>query len=156
MTDSIQSEITALRSEVKALAKLVRKIRAHQEDPTGEKAAEKAKTNGFNRVTEVSPELRKFLGLADDEEICRSEVTRRINKYIQENNLKDPNNGRVIVLDDKLRKLLAPPDDTTVTFLNMQRFVSPHYNKPPTPAAAAPVSTTTTTTKKTTKKTVKV
>jgi len=153
MTD-IVSELAALRSEVKSLAKLVRKIRAHQEDPTGEKAAEKAKNNGFNRETKVSTDLRKFLDLKDDETVCRSEVTRRINKYIQDNNLKDPDNGRVIRLDDKLRKLLNPPEDVTVTFLNMQRFVSPHYKvAPDTATATAPVSMTT---KKSVKKSIKV
>ena len=47
--ETIQSELTALRSEVKALTKLVRKVKNTQEDPDGEKAKARAANNGFNR-----------------------------------------------------------------------------------------------------------
>ena len=128
--ETIQAEITALRADVKALTKLVRKVKSTQEDPTGEKAKERAANNGFNRKQEVTPKLREFLGLAEGELISRSEVTKFINKYITEKGLKHPDNGRVLVLDDKLRNLLEPPADTQVTFLNLQKYLSPHYSKP--------------------------
>jgi upstream activation factor subunit UAF30 len=38
-------------------------------------------------------------------------------------------------LDDKLKEILSPPEDTVVTFLNLQKFLSPHYIKPETTAA---------------------
>ena len=82
--ETIQSELTALRSEVKALTKLVRKVKNTQEDPDGEKAKARAANNGFNRKQEVTPKLRGFLGLAEGELISRSEVTKAINKYITE------------------------------------------------------------------------
>ena len=47
--ESVLEEITALRSDLKSLSKIVRKIKAKQDDPTGEKAASRAKNNGFNR-----------------------------------------------------------------------------------------------------------
>ena len=128
--ETIQSEIAALRADVKALTKIIRKIKSTQEDPTGEKAKERAANNGFNRKQQVTPKLRDFLGLGEGELISRSEVTKFINKYITEAGLKHPDNGRVLVLDDKLRDLLAPPADTQVTFLNLQKFLSPHYSKP--------------------------
>jgi len=145
--DSVVSEISSLRSELKSLTKLVRKIRAHQEDPSGEKAKARAVNNGFNRTLEISPKLREFLGLAVDESVSRSEVTRRINKYINDNGLKHPDNGRMIILDAKLVDLLAPPEGVQVTFLNIQKYLSPHYVKvvkekeapapvPPTPDAS--------------------
>ncbi len=130
-TDSITSELTLLRNEIKSLTKLVRKIRAHQEDPSGEKAKARAVNNGFNRTLEISPKLRTFLGLSDEETVSRSEVTRRVNKYINENGLKHPENGRMIILDAKLIDLLAPPEGVQVTFLNIQKYLSPHYIKPP-------------------------
>lgn len=131
--DSLMSEFSALHSEIKSLTKLVRKVRAHQEDPTGEKAAARSKSNGFNREVEIDADLRKFLNLADGELISRSQVTKSINAYVKENNLKHPDNGRVIVMDDKLRALLAPPEDVQVTFLNLQKYLSPHYVKVATP-----------------------
>ena len=141
---TIMTELAALRTEVKNLTKLVRKIRSTQEDPNGEKAAARSKTNGFNREVKVDDELRTFLGLAEGELISRSQVTKRINVYVKENGLKHPDNGRVIVLDDKLRALLKPPEDVQVTFLNLQKYISPHYVKDeptvetPTEPAAEP------------------
>lgn len=125
----IQTEIAALRNDIKNLAKLVRKVKSTQEDPDGEKAKKRAENNGFNRKQEITPKLREFLGLAGDELISRSEVTKFINKYITEKGLKHPDNGRQIILDDKLRALLAPPADVQVTYLNLQKYLSPHYVK---------------------------
>jgi len=132
--ETILSEVAALRNDIKSLTKLIRKVRAHQDDPSGEKAKARAVNNGFNRSLEISPKLREFLCLVDDEAVSRSEVTRRVNKYINENNLKHPENGRMIILDDKLTDLLAPPPGVQVTFLNIQKYLSPHYvkvEKPP-------------------------
>lgn len=127
--ENIQSDITALRSEIKTLTKLIRKIKTTQEDPDGEKAKKRAENNGFNRKQEITPKLRTFLSLPDGELISRSEVTKFINKYILEKGLKHPENGRQIILDDTLRDLLAPPADVQVTYLNLQRYLSPHYVK---------------------------
>ena len=50
-----------LMKEMKALRKDMRKIRAHIEDPTGEKSKARAVNNGFNKPLDVTPELRAFL-----------------------------------------------------------------------------------------------
>ncbi len=125
----IQTELAALRNDVKNLTKLIRKMKNVQEDPDGEKAKARAANNGFNRKQEVTPKLREFLELPEGELISRSEVTKFINKYITEKGLKHPDNGRQIILDDKLRELLAPPADVVVTYLNLQKYLSPHYVK---------------------------
>jgi chromatin remodeling complex protein RSC6 len=127
--ETIQTELAALRTEVKNLAKLIRKIKNAQDDPDGEKAKARAANNGFNRKQDVTPKLRTFLGLPEGELISRSEVTKFINKYIIDNGLKHPDNGRQIILDNKLRDLLAPPEGVQVTYLNLQKYLSPHYVK---------------------------
>jgi upstream activation factor subunit UAF30 len=127
--DALQTEIAALRKDMNALIKLVRKVHTFQEDPTGEKMKERTKNNGFNRPMIVSPELRAFFELGETETISRSAVTRRLNEYIKANNLKHPDNGRIIILDDKLKALLHPPEGVQVTFLNVQKYLSPHYTK---------------------------
>ena len=43
--------------------------------------------------------------------------------------LKHADNGRNINMDTKLQALLQPPSDITVTFLNLQKYLSPHYIK---------------------------
>jgi len=125
------ADIAEIKSSLKTLAKLLRKLRTNQDDPDGEKAKTRASNNGFNRPLEVSEKLRTFLLLGEDEMISRSEVTRRINAYVTTNNLKHPENGRVIILDDKIRALLDPPEGLQITFLNIQKYLSPHYVKPP-------------------------
>ena len=127
--ETIQTEIVALRADVKSLVKLVRKVKSVQDDPTGEKAKARAANNGFNRKQEITPKLREFLALPAEELIYRSEVTKFVNAYIIEKGLKHPENGRQIILDDKLRDLLAPPADVVVTYLNLQKYLSPHYIK---------------------------
>jgi|TARA_B110000483_G_scaffold38386_1_gene47279 upstream activation factor subunit UAF30 len=127
--ESIQTELSALRVDVKNLAKLVRKIRSTQDDPDGEKAKKRAENNGFNRKQEITPALRAFLELPDGELVSRSEVTKSVNKYITEKGLKHPENGRQIIMDDKLKELLAPPEGVVVTYLNLQKYLSPHYVK---------------------------
>ena len=127
--ESIHSEIAALRADIKALTKLVRKVKNTQEDPNGDKAKKRAENNGFNRKQEITPKLREFLGLPEGELISRSEVTKFVNKYITDKGLKHPDNGRQLILDDKLKELLQPPADVTVTYLNLQKYLSPHYIK---------------------------
>jgi upstream activation factor subunit UAF30 len=139
--DALQTEIAALRKDMNALIKLVRKVHTFQEDPTGEKMKERTKNNGFNRPMIVSPELRTFFELGEEEMISRSAVTRRLNEYIKTNNLKHPDNGRIIILDDKLKALLHPPDGVQVTFLNVQKYLSPHYTKVSAESVASHVVT---------------
>ena len=127
--ETIQTELAALRTDVKNLAKLIRKIKSTQDDPDGEKAKARAANNGFNRKQDVTPKLRAFLELPEGELVSRSEVTKSINKYITDKGLKHPDNGRQIILDDTLRDLLAPPAYVQVTYLNLQKYLSPHYIK---------------------------
>lgn len=132
MSDLAQlvADVADIKSSIKSLAKLIRKLRTSQDDPDGEKAKTRASNNGFNRLLKVSEKLRSFLELGDGEMISRSEVTRRINAYVTNNNLKHPDNGRIIILDDKLSGLLEPPSGIQITYLNIQKYLSPHYVKP--------------------------
>jgi upstream activation factor subunit UAF30 len=127
----ISIDLAEIKSSIKALAKIMRKLRSSQDDPDGEKAKTRATNNGFNRPLEISEKLRSFLGLEAAEMISRSEVTKRINAYVTVSGLKHPENGRVIILDEKLTDLLEPPAGLQITFLNVQKYLSPHYVKPP-------------------------
>ena len=120
--------LDALMKELKAVRKDLRKIRQHIEDPTGEKTKTRASNNGFNKPLDVTPELRTFLGLAVDEKISRSQVTRKVNEYVEAKGLKA---GQNISMDDTLKALLNPPEGTQVTFLNIQKYINPHYLKDP-------------------------
>ena len=134
--DNIYTLLMQTQKELKNLTKNVRKINASLDDPDGEKRAERAKNNGFNRPQKVSPELLSFLGLPADALLSRSDVTRQVNVYITNNGLKHPDNGRVIMVDkdEALQALLQVPADIQLTYLNIQRYLSVHYVKDP-PAA---------------------
>ena len=142
--ESLANMVTSLQSEVKSMHKLLRKVRATQEDPTGEKAKERAAKSGFNKLQRVSSELAAFLGLPEGEGISRGQVTSRIATYVKENNLKSPDNGRVIILDDKLRAILKDvPDGVDIKITNLQTYIKSHYlgsmDEASTPAPAPAV-----------------
>jgi len=129
--ETLNAAIEAIAKEQRALRKDVRKIRQHFEDPTGEKQEARAKNNGFNKPLGVSEKLRAFLGLAADEKISRSQVTRKVNEYVEAKGLKA---GQNISLDATLQDILQVPDGIQVTFLNIQKYINPHYikeEKPP-------------------------
>lgn len=124
-----------LMKELKAIRKDIRKIKAHIDDPTGEKKASRSQNNGFNKPLNVTPKLREFLKLPEGEMISRSQVTRKMNDYVTEKGLKA---GQNISLDAALKDLLNPPEGTQVTFLNIQKFINPHYIKEEKPVEEKP------------------
>ena len=128
--ESLSVALEALAKEQRALRKDVRKIRQHLEDPNGEKQAARAQNNGFNKPLGVSDKLRAFLNLAADEKISRSQVTRKMNEYVEAKGLKA---GQNISLDETLKDLLQVPEGVQVTFLNIQKYINPHYVKEPKP-----------------------
>lgn len=143
VTKTLLDEIASLKTQLaevqerqvkhdsnwKAALKLVRAIKRWQDDPSGEKAKARSANNGFNKEVKVSPELFSFLGKTEGDSVCRAEVTKYINKYINEKDLKDPTDKRQIILDKTLSKLLDPPQGEPVTFLNLQKFLAKHYLK---------------------------
>ena len=126
-----------INDAIKSLHKEMRKIRQLLEDPSGEKAKKRSENNSFKRPLKISDKLRVFLNLSPGDTISRSEVTKCINKYATEHNLKQ---GQKIMMDDNLRDLLQPPEGVDITYLNIQRYMKDHYIKdePSTPPAKIP------------------
>ena len=83
--------------------------------------------SGFAKPGKVSDELRSFLGLGKDELIARTEVTKRITKYCQDNKLQKAEDRRTIHVDAPLRKLLRLQKGDQLTFFNLQKFMKVHY-----------------------------
>ena len=90
--------------------------------------------SGFVKPTLISNELADFLGKEHGSELARTEVTREINSYIRAHKLQDPSNGRKINPDSKLKKLLALKTEDELTYFNLQRYMSPHFQKLGQPA----------------------
>ena len=127
---TLVSAIAALRSELRGIERQVeRELRAAR------KASEKKRRkninrqpSGFVKPTLISNELATFLGKSSGSEMARTEVTREINAYIRDNKLQDKDNGRRILPDAKLKKLLKLKDGDELTYFNLQRFMSPHFS----------------------------
>ena len=139
MTEFVsRDEYAKLLNDVKKLQRQMKKLLKQQKkeaDPTIEK-----KVSGFAKPTHVSSELASFLGLEKDELIARTEVTKRINKYVKEHGLQDEANKRIILLNDELKKLVSPPDDVQLTFFNLQRYLKHHYTTTKETAETPPSS----------------
>jgi len=93
------------------------------------------------KPTRISDELASFLGKDKGTEMARTDVTREINLYIRSNNLQDTANGRKINPDTKLTSLLKLKTTDELTYFNLQKYMSPHFQKAADAAAAALLST---------------
>ena len=127
---TLVSAIAALRSELRGIERQV-----ERELRVARKASEKKRRkninrqpSGFVKPTLISNELATFLGKSSGSEMARTEVTREINAYIRDNKLQDKDNGRRILPDAKLKKLLKLKDGDELTYFNLQRFMSPHFS----------------------------
>ena len=86
--------------------------------------------HGIACPSKVSKELAEFLKLDPDELIARTAVVKRLNDYVKENSLKNPDRQVEILLDEPLKKLLAPPEGFgTVTYFNLGKLVGAHFPK---------------------------
>ena len=83
----------------------------------------------FSKPTQISDELRKFLG-KESKAMARREVTKEINEYIRANNLQDKDNGRKINPDTALQKLLKfNGNKGLLTYFNLQTYLNDHFDK---------------------------
>ena len=126
----MRAQLTSVTSQVRALSK-----RSERELKLAAKAGRKVRKkanralSGFVKPTRISEELAAFLKKDKNTEMARTEVTREINNYIREHKLQDPKNGRHILADSKLRKLLKLKSSDELTYFNLQRYMSPHFAK---------------------------
>ena len=127
----MRSQLTALTAQVRALQKRTeRELRAAQKaNKKRQRKSVNRAPSGFVKPTEISNDLASFLGKPKGTEMARTEVTREINTYIRSHKLQDPKNGRRIIPDKKLAKLLSVGKKDELTYFNLQRYMSPHFAK---------------------------
>jgi len=123
--------LSSLKADFRALEKLrTKELKASQKlnQKKKRKSGNRA-PRGFVKPTRISDELASFLGKETGTEMARTSVTREINTYIRAHNLQDKDNGRQINPDTKLAALLKLKKEDTLTYFNLQRYMSPHFAK---------------------------
>ncbi len=134
---ALRSQLTTVTSQVRTLRKRAdRELKQAQKQGRKKRKSGNRAPSGFVKPTKISVELATFLGKAKGTEMARTEVTREINSYIRQHKLQDPANGRRILADAKLRKLLKLGKNDELTYFNLQRYMSPHFAKATKTASA--------------------
>jgi upstream activation factor subunit UAF30 len=136
---SVRDTVNELLAGVKKLDKRVhrdlkdaRKRRRRAKPEEGAEGAKPRVPSIFERPVKVTDELCTFLGQPVGTLMSRSQVTKAVNVYVNEHQLK---NKHDIKPDAPLKKLLAIPDGDELTYFNLQRYLNRHYVK------AVPVAT---------------
>ena len=129
--NSFASMLKETQTLLKALSKEYDRMKKTVEKTERKRANARTNPNGFAKPAKITDEMHEFLGVPKGTEISRTDVTRRVNAYIKEHNLYNPTNKRIILPDDKLRKILGVKADQEVTFFNLQRFLSASFIKKP-------------------------
>lgn len=124
--------------ELKAVQKAGQKKKRKSSNPN--------QSSGFKKPSEISVELADFLGVARGSTMSHLQATQGINSYIKANDLQNKDKatggGRVILADEKLRKLFGLSSEVVanggLSYFNLQTHIAPHFKKS---AAASAVAT---------------
>ena len=121
---TLRAEVRSLEKNVSKELRVLDKINAKKNKNKGNRAP-----SGFVKPTKISNELADFLGRDRGSLMARTDVTKQMTAYIRKNNLQDKDNGRIILPDPKLKKLLKLADADSLTSFNLQKFMGPHFEK---------------------------
>lgn len=124
VVSSLKNEYRLLEKKWSRELKAAQKINSKRKRKSGNRAP-----SGFVKPTRISDELAKFLQKPSGTEMARTDVTREINTYIRSHNLQDKENGRKINPDSKLTSLLKLKKTDELTYFNLQKYMSPHFEK---------------------------
>ena len=86
-------------------------------------------TSAFMKECKISYKLSRFLNIDETQLISRVAVTKIIHSYVKAHNLQNPDDGRIILYDDRLQELLNVPEGVTLSYFNLQRYLKPHFIK---------------------------
>ena len=126
---SLKTELSSVATQLKDLDKSIKKERKTHvvaAKKTTDSVAKRKKT-GLAVPRSVSDELADFMKIEKGSDVARTTVTARIVAYIKDNELEKPDNRRIILPDECLKKLFSCADGDEVTYFNMQKFINHHF-----------------------------
>lgn len=118
---TMNQHIKVLERDMKKELRVLRKVSSKQ------KLKGNRKPSGFAKPSDVSVELCAFMGREKGTQIARTEVTQYLISYIKDHQLQFAENKKVILPDEKLKKLLNVDDKTEVTYFNLQGLMNKHF-----------------------------
>jgi len=119
-----------IKSDFKNLDRsLIKELKTAHKASSKKKVSGNRQPSGFVKPTKISVELSEFLGKSLGTEMARTEVSKEINAYIRANSLQDKDNGRKIIPDAPLSKLLNIQPGDELTYFNLQRYMKHHFIK---------------------------
>jgi len=98
-------------------------VKKTQKGSKKKQAKKKKGTHAWNRPLPLSSELADVVGA---KELTRGEVTKKVWEYIKANDLQDPSNRRLIVPDNKLKKIFGQPEP--IDMLQLSAILSKHID----------------------------
>ena len=133
---TIKEQIAVLKKECVLLEKLEREVKKELRVKVSKKKRSNPNPNSaFKLPQRISPDLCKFLGLEKGSTIPRTEVTKLLCKWINEKNIKNTEDKRVIdIMSAKAAPLrgimteISKEDSEKFTCFTMQKYIQHHYN----------------------------
>lgn len=135
MESTVVVDLKEMKAELKVLQKDLAKFqktvsasgnkRKRAKNNDGTEAPRRS--SGFQKPTGISDQLADFLNISRGSLLPRMEVTRKINEYIKENNLQNPQDRRKIIPNKDLHAILGTTAETEVSYFNYQGFLKGHF-----------------------------
>ena len=123
LTDTItdMSKITrGLQDELKSLHKMVKQC-----DKSSKTRPKRPQTK-----MSISKDLEKFLSLDKGTLLTKAEVMKSVSKYIKEKNLQIQEDKRKFLPNKELSKIFGIKKPQNMTFVEINKHVSPHLTQP--------------------------
>ena len=119
--EELNNIIISFKSELNNIQKKVKKLEKKVQKENKKHIKKKRKPSGFAKPQKLSKELCEFLNIEENSILPRTEVTKRLIKYIKE---KDLSRSNKINLDSRLKKLI---NEDEVTYFTIQKEMNKHY-----------------------------
>lgn len=125
----LMAQLKTVQGDIKTLQKNYTKLLKEHDKTKNKSKRTNRKPSGFAKPSALTTDMTSFLGLDKDVEMPRNEVTKLINKYIVDNDLRDQSDKRKILPDKKLGKLLGWDGKEQVSYFNLQKYIKQHFVK---------------------------
>lgn len=119
----------SIKMSVKSIEKKVARMTKLLEKSMKKRRSGLSKVSGFEKPTEITDDLAKFVGEPIGALVARTAISKKIHEYVKANDLQDPKNRRIIHPDAKLKKLLKISPTDELSYFNLQKYLKVHFKK---------------------------